>query len=83
MDRLARQEARLKKIEEQLFRSSQETRQLERQIQRLNQQKRYRKLLEAGLLFEEAGILDHYDRDAVLIFLKQLRAPQEKGDNNG
>ena len=83
MDRLARQEARLKKIEEQLFRSSQETRQLERQIQRLNQQKRYRKLIEAGLLFEEAGILDHYDRDAVLIFLKQLRAPQEKGDNNG
>lgn len=83
MDRLARQEARLKKIEEQLFRSSQETRQLERQIQRLNQQKRYRKLIEAGLLFEEAGILDHYDRDAVLIFLKQLRAPQEKGDKNG
>ncbi len=83
MDRLARQEARLKKIEEQLFRSSQETRQLERQIQRLNQQKRYRKLIEAGLLFEEAGVLDTYDRDAVLIFLKQLRAPQEKGDNNG
>lgn len=83
MDRLARQEACLKKIEEQLFRSSQETRQLERQIQRLNQQKRYRKLIEAGLLFEEAGILDHYDRDAVLIFLKQLRAPQEKGDKNG
>ena len=83
MDRLARQEARLKKIEEQLFRSSQETRQLERQIQRLNQQKRYRKLIEAGLLFEEAGILDHYDREAVLIFLKQLRAPQEKGDKNG
>lgn len=83
MDRLARQEARLKKIEEQLFRSSQETRQLERQIQRLNQQKRYRKLIEAGLLFEEAGILDHYDPDAVLIFLKQLRAPQEKGDKNG
>ena len=83
MDRLARQEARLKKIEEQLFRSSQETRQLERQIQRLNQQKRYRKLIEAGLLFEEAGILDHYDRDAVLIFLKKLRAPQEKGDKNG
>ena len=83
MDRLARQEARLKKIEEQLFRSSQETRQLERQIQRLNQQKRYRRLIEAGLLFEEAGILDHYDREAVLIFLKQLRAPQEKGDKNG
>ena len=80
MDRLARQEARLKKIEEQLFRSSQETRQLERQIQRLNQQKRYRKLIEAGLLFEEAGVLDTYDREAVLIFLKQLRAPQEKGD---
>lgn len=83
MDRLARQEARLKKIEEQLFRSSQETRQLERQIQRLNQQKRYRKLIEAGLLFEEAGVLDTYDREAVLIFLKQLRAPQEKGDKNG
>lgn len=83
MDRLARQEARLKKIEEQLFRSSQETRQLERQIQKLNQQKRYRKLIEAGLLFEEAGVLDTYDREAVLIFLKQLRAPQEKGDKNG
>lgn len=39
MDRLARQEARLKRIEDQLVRSSQETRKLERQIQRLNQTK--------------------------------------------
>lgn len=80
MDRLARQEARLKRIEDQLVRSSQETRKLERQIQRLNQQKRYQKLVKAGLLFEEAGILDNYDRETVLIFLKQLQAQQEKGD---
>ena len=27
-----------------------------------------------------AFILDNYDRDTVLIFLKQLQAQQEKGD---
>lgn len=80
MDRLSRQIARLQKIEDQLVRSSRETRALEEQIRRLNQQKRYRKLIKAGLLFEKAGILDSYDPETVLIFLKQLQAQQEKGD---
>lgn len=83
MDRLARQEAYLEKIEDQLVRSSREIRQLEQQIQRLNQQKRCRKLIKAGLLFEEAEILDTYDRDSVLFFLKKYRTQLENGDVNG
>lgn len=83
MDRLARQEAYLEKIEDQLVRSSREIRQLEQQIQRLNQQKRCRKLIKAGLLFEKAGILDTYDQGAALIFLKKYRTQLENGDVNG
>lgn len=39
---------------------------------RIEKKNRLNKIIEAGKLFEEAGILDSYDRDKVLAYLKTL-----------
>ena len=49
-------------------------------LQKLRRKKRSYLLLQAGLLFEEAGILYNYDPNVVLIFLRGLK---NGGDNDG
>ena len=49
-------------------------------LQKLQRKKRSYLFLQAGLLFEEAGILYNYDPNVVLIFLRGLK---NGGDNDG
>ncbi len=70
------QEALTKKIEtmdRELHRLQSEKRSLEKTL-------RIRKLLQAGIIFEEAGILDGYDRQEALAALKQLAEHKRGGD---
>ncbi len=45
----------------------------------LMKKERTRRLIEAGKLFDEAGILDDYDRDEVLDVLKKLAGGKNHG----
>lgn len=49
-------------------------------LQKLQRKKRSYLFLQAGLLFEEAGILYNYDPNVVLTFLRGLK---NGGDNDG
>lgn len=60
---------------------------MEHQLKRLQSDKknlqktlRVRQLIRAGMIFEEAGILDEYDRQEVLAALKRL-AEHKRGGN--
>ena len=60
---------------------------MDRKLHRLRSEKRslektmrIRKLLQAGLIFEEAGLLDGYDRQEILSALKRLAAHKKGGD---
>lgn len=60
---------------------------MDREIHRLQSEKRslektmrIRKLLQAGMIFEEAGILDDYNRQEVLAALKRLVEHKRGGD---
>lgn len=70
------QEALAKRIEtmdRELHRLQSEKRSLEKTM-------RIRKLLQAGMIFEEAGILDDYNRQEVLAALKRLVEHKRGGD---
>ena len=62
------QEALTKKIETM----DRELHRLQSEKRSLETTKRIRKLLQAGMIFEEAGILDDYNRQEVLAALKRL-----------
>ena len=81
MDLLSRQEARLRQIEMRMHEFSRAEGRLRHEIRTLNQRKRYKKLVKAGLLFEEAGILDSYDRKQVLQVLQNLRKDSSRKDD--
>ena len=52
--------------------------------QKLRRRKRSYLLLQAGLLFEEAGILYDYDPDVVLALLRELKnGGEDDGRNQG
>ena len=53
-------------------------------LQKLRRRKRSYLLLQAGLLFEEAGILYDYDPDVVLALLRELKnGGEDDGRNQG
>ncbi len=70
IDALANLDEQIGIMRKKLARETYSRSQIEKKI-RLNN------LIEAGKLFEEAGILDNYDRDQILAFLKSLN-----GGNN-
>lgn len=70
------QEALAKRIETM----DRELHRLQSEKRSLEKTKRIRKLLQAGMIFEEAGILDDYNRQEVLAALKRLVEHKRGGD---
>ena len=70
------QEALAKSIETM----DRELHRLQSEKRSLEKTKRIRKLLQAGMIFEEAGILDDYNRQEVLAALKRLVEHKRGGD---
>ncbi len=70
------QEALAKRIETM----DRELHRLQSEKRSLEKTKRIRKLLQAGMIFEEVGILDDYNRQEVLAALKRLVEHKRGGD---
>ena len=73
-------EQKLRRMEEELNAAKRVLAAEKSSLQKLRRKKRSYLLLQAGLLFEEAGILYNYDPNVVLTFLRGLK---NGGDNDG
>ena len=66
-------EQKLRRMEEELNAAKRVLAAEKSSLQKLRRRKRAYLLLQAGLLFEEAGILYDYDPDVVLALLRELK----------
>lgn len=65
--KLQQKKERLQKLKEKIVLQKKKERQIEHELHRKQRQKRTRQLINAGLLFEQAGILGKYDADKEFI----------------
>ncbi len=80
IDRLKKKEQILRNIQNKLELENRKQKKYQSEITQLKQRNRRKKIFQAGLLFEESGILDDYNREEVLLILKSLK---KKGVQNG
>jgi hypothetical protein len=77
-------EQKLRRMEEELNAAKRVLAAEKSSLQKLRRRKRSYMLLQAGLLFEEAGILYDYDPDVVLALLRELKnGGEDDGRNQG
>jgi len=77
-------EQKLRRMEEELNAAKRALAAEKSSLQKLRRRKRAYLLLQAGLLFEEAGILYDYDPDVVLALLRELKnGGEDDGRNQG
>ena len=77
-------EQKLQRMEEELVAAKKVLAAEKSRLQKLQRRKRSYLLLQAGLLFEEAGVLYDYDPDVVLAFLRGLKnGGNDNGGNQG
>ena len=77
-------EQKLRRMEEELNAAKRVLAAEKSSLQKLRRRKRAYLLLQAGLLFEEAGILYDYDPDVVLALLRELKnGGEDDGRNQG
>ena len=77
-------EQKLRRMEEELNAAKRILAAEKSSLQKLRRRKRSYLLLQAGLLFEEAGILYDYDPDVVLALLRELKnGGEDDGRNQG
>ena len=77
-------EQKLRRMEEELNAAKRVLAAEKSSLQKLRRRKRSYLLLQAGLLFEEAGILYDYDPDVVLALLRELKnGGEDDGRNQG
>ena len=77
-------EQKLRRMEEELNAAKRVLAAEKSSLQKLRRRKRSYLLLQAGLLFEEAGILYDYDPDVVLALLRKLKnGGEDDGRNQG
>ena len=77
-------EQKLQRMEEELVAAKKVLAAEKSRLQRLQRRKRSYLLLQAGLLFEEAGVLYDYDPTVVLAFLRGLKnGGNDNGGNQG
>lgn len=77
-------EQKLRRMEEELNAAKRVLAAEKSSLQKLRRRKRSYLLLQAGLLFEEAGILYDYDPDVVLALLRELKnGGEDNGRNQG
>lgn len=72
MSRIDKKKEALENINKNLAKMQKDLKRREWSIKKMMDKDRLNKLIEAGKLFEEAGILDSYDREAALRVLKSL-----------
>lgn len=77
-------EQKLRRMEEELNAAKRVLAAEKSSLQKLRRRKRSYLLLQAGLLFEKAGILYDYDPDVVLALLRELKnGGEDDGRNQG
>ncbi len=77
-------EQKLQRMEEELVAAKKILAAEKSRLQKLQRRKRSYLLLQAGLLFEEAGVLYDYDPTVVLAFLRGLKnGGNDNGGNQG
>ena len=77
-------EQKLRRMEEELNAAKRVLAAEKSSLQKLRRRKRSYLILQAGLLFEEAGILYDYDPDVVLALLRELKnGGEDDGRNQG
>jgi hypothetical protein len=78
MNVLDRKKHHLEALKKKIMKHKREDVTLRHQISVLERRSRTKKLIYAGKIFEEAGILNDYDHDEALVALKKLK--DERGD---
>ncbi|MBP2629435.1 MAG: hypothetical protein H6Q70_63 [Firmicutes bacterium] len=73
MNVLDRKKCHLETLKERIEKHKREDAVFRHQISVLKRKERTKKLISAGRIFEEAGILNSYDHDEVLMVLSKLK----------
>lgn len=79
LEKKAKKEEALKRLQQDLLASEKKIKRIHSKEKILEEKSRFKKIIAAGKLFEEAGILDDYDEDEILKLLNLYKS--NKGNN--
>lgn len=71
MNRLERKEQELRIVQQKLQLEERKRKIFKESLRSTKRRQHQKKIFQAGLLFEEAGILEEYDREEILKLLKE------------